>query len=370
MLATPEATARYGARFDRLAKGHWRNLRGLTASSIGLGTYLGPDTDEADAGYVRAVQVALRAGCNVFDTAINYRHQRSERALGRALAEAFEHGGGNRAEVVVCTKGGYVPFDRRVPPDPEAYVRETYLATGLLAPEDLVDGCHAMAPRYLQDQLQRSLRNLQLQAVDVYYVHNPEQALGALPRDEWEGRMREAFAALEKACDERRVGTYGVATWNGLRAHPRHQEHVSLERLAQLAREAAGGAEPRFGVVQAPLNLAMTEAFTAPTQAVEGKAMPLLEAARRLGVAVVCSASLLQGRLTRNLPPFVQGVLGLESDAHRALQFPRSAPGVATALVGMGSAEHAEADLALARAEPASEEDVRMLFEAAGRARA
>lgn len=367
MLATPEATALYADRQQGVAKEHWRGLQGLTVSSIGLGTYLGDDTDAADAAYVQAIKKALASGCNLFDTAINYRHQRSERVLGRAIAEAIEEGKARPQEVVVCTKGGYVPFDKALPPDPAEYLHETYVARGLIAPGDLVDDCHCITARYLQDQLERSLRNLQLPAVDVYYVHNPEHALSALQRDEFEGRLREAFAMLEKACDEKRVGRYGVATWNGLRSDPRSQGHVSLERLLALAAEAAGTQQHRFAVVQAPLSLGMTEALTAPTQAVHGEPMPLLKAAQRLGIAVMTSASILQGRLTRGLPPWVAAALGLDTDAARALQFTRSCPGVTTALVGMGKPEHVEQNLALAKRAPSGPDELRMLFEAAAR---
>jgi aryl-alcohol dehydrogenase-like predicted oxidoreductase len=362
VLATPEGTARYAARHPEASPGHWRALRGLKVGSIGMGTYLGREDDAADEAYAEAARTALRAGCNVLDTAINYRTQRSERALGRALREAAAAGEVARDEVVLCTKGGYLP----VRSERELY--EEYLRPGILAPVDIVGGVHAMSPRYLRDQLARSLRNLGVEAVDAYYVHNPEHALGELPRDEFEGRLLAAFTMLEEACDEGRVGSYGVATWNGLRAPPEAEEHLSLERLLALAREAARGKAPRFAVVQAPLNLGMTEALAVPTQALGGRRVPLLDAARALGLGVVASASLLQGRLAQRLPGLVEGVLGLGSDAHRALQFARSCPGVTVALVGMGRPEHARANLALAREAPAGADDVRMLFEAARRA--
>ena len=60
-----------------------------------------------------------------------------------------------------------------------------------------------------------------------------------------------------------------------------------------------------------------------------------------MGVNVIASASILQARLTRNIPPVIgERLTGLATDAQRAIQFTRSTPGITTALVGMGRAEH------------------------------
>ncbi|HEX9418723.1 MAG TPA: aldo/keto reductase, partial [Methylomirabilota bacterium] len=84
--ATPEGTAAYRAsRGARAADGHFREWRGLALSSIGAGTYLGPDDDATDAQYEAAIERAIESGINVVDSAVNYRGQRSERAVGRAL---------------------------------------------------------------------------------------------------------------------------------------------------------------------------------------------------------------------------------------------------------------------------------------------
>ncbi len=79
--ATPEGTAAYRQRFaTTLDPAHFRQSAGLWLSSIGLGTYLGEADGQVDALYTAAIARALESGCNVLDTAINYRHQRSERA--------------------------------------------------------------------------------------------------------------------------------------------------------------------------------------------------------------------------------------------------------------------------------------------------
>src|ERR671913_1449333 len=149
--ATAAGTARYAARFNgRLPTEHFRRLGdGLMVSSLGIGTYLGRDDDATDALYTRAVARALEQGINVIDTAVNYRHQRSERAIGAALAQAIESGVVQRDEVVVATKGGFVAFDGNVPADPTAYVASTYLNTGIMQAADLVGGQHCISARNL-----------------------------------------------------------------------------------------------------------------------------------------------------------------------------------------------------------------------------
>ena len=85
--ATLEGTAAYRQRFARTcAAGHFRSSAELWLSSIGLGTYLGDADERTDALYAAAITRAVEMGCNVLDTAINYRHQRSERVIGRVLA--------------------------------------------------------------------------------------------------------------------------------------------------------------------------------------------------------------------------------------------------------------------------------------------
>jgi predicted aldo/keto reductase-like oxidoreductase len=76
--------------------------------------------------------------------------------------------------------------------------------------------------------------------------------------------------------------------------------------------------------------------------------MSLLAAAQELGIAVIASATLLQGKLARQLPEFVRETLGCDSDAEAAIQFVRSAPGITSALIGMSHSEHVGTNLKVA----------------------
>jgi aryl-alcohol dehydrogenase-like predicted oxidoreductase len=312
MYANAEGTARYTARHAELRDtGFYRTVFNSEVSTLGVGTYLSVDTD--------ALLAAAEGGINFFDTAINYGEQRAERAIGAALARL------ERDEIVVCTKAGFLT--------PGA-VPES------LRPEDVVGGMHSMAPAFLADQVERSRANLGVDTIDVFYLHNPETQLGFRKPDEFEEQIRRAFATLERLAGEGKIRRYGAATWDGFR-----KGALSLPRMAEIAAEE-GGPEHRFRFIQLPFNLAMVEAFVDRPESV-------LEAAARLGIAVVASATLLQARVLAEMPETVAELLpGLETNAQRAIQFTRSTPGIAVALVGMGRREHVLENLGVARVPP------------------
>jgi aryl-alcohol dehydrogenase-like predicted oxidoreductase len=341
--ATTEGTARF-RQASGAAPGHFREGLGVSLSSLGIGTYLGRDDAATDALYARSVRRALQMGINVVDSAINYRNQRSERAVGVALRES----GVPRDQIVLCTKGGYLPFDGGRPHDTRAYLEETFIKPGILRADEIVGGCHSLAPRFLDDQVERSRRNLGVACIDLYYLHNPETQLGEVPRAEFGRRLRAAFEALERACSEGRLGGYGTATWKGYRLPADEEEHLSLAEVLAAAREA-GGAQHHFRAIQLPFNLEMNDAATLRNQGER----TLLEAARDAGLVVFASASMLQGRLAQQMPQSVRDQLaGLVTDAQRALQFARSSAGVTCALVGMKTLAHVEENAALSRIAP------------------
>jgi aryl-alcohol dehydrogenase-like predicted oxidoreductase len=366
--ATPDGTRRFRDRLAATtAAAHFRDgLAGLTLASVGFGTYLGNPDDATDAAYGAALVDAIKLGVNVVDTASNYRAQRSERVVGLALAALFDSGKLARDELVVCSKAGYLPFDGGYPADPARWLYETYVKPGLLAPDEIVGSGHSLAPRYLVHQLERSRANLRLDAIDVYYLHNPESQLATVGRADLLARIGRAFAALEGAVADGKVGCYGVATWNGLRVARDADEYLSLaDLMAVAAREIGPG--HHFRVVQLPLNLAMTEAVTTRNQPIDGRLGSLVEAADHHGITVVASASLLQGKLAGPLPDVLaRAMTGCTTDPQRAIQFVRSTPGVTTALVGMRRREHVADNLAVARLAPASHDAYLQLFTESG----
>jgi aryl-alcohol dehydrogenase-like predicted oxidoreductase len=360
--ATAEGTKRYADKFQgHAAPGHFRQAQGLTISSLGIGTYLGQPNESTDASYAAAIVAAAEAGINLFDTAINYRFMRSERSVGTAL-KVLANKGFQRDEFIVCTKGGYLTPDGAMPPDPNQYFFEEYIQRGILTAKEIAAGSHCMATRFLENQLGRSRKNLGVECVDVYYLHNPESQLNDVTKDEFLKRIRGAFSFLESAAGRGQIQFYGLATWNGFRDQGKANEAMQMEEFVRIAKEIAGE-KHRFRFVQLPYNLAMTEALTLGNQNVAGQPKTMMEAASELGITLVASASLLQGQVAQNLPPFVAEALGLENDVERALQFARSSPGITTALVGMARTAHVEANARLVQVEPAGLAEFSRLFE-------
>lgn len=314
----------------------------MAISSIGLGTYLGEADAATDAAYAASARAFAAGGGTVFDTAANYRLGRSERALGRALREL------PREAVFVSTKAGYLPMgDGESHESPRAWFHRVLGGPGILAPEEVVDGCHAMTPRYLAHQLRVSLAALGLERVDLFHLHNPEQQRPALGPERFRAALRRAFEACEEMAAQGLIGAYGCATWNGFRVPPEAPEHLGLETLLEDAR-AVGGPDHHFRWIQLPLNLAMPEAFVRATQPFGGALATPLEAAQAAGLGVQVSASLMQARILGHLPAAPEAVLpGCRTPAQAALQFARSCPGVATALCGMSRPEHVAENLAV-----------------------
>ncbi len=265
--ASEQGTRRYCERFQRQYEcGHFRRAEWvpgageLWLSSIGMGTYLGDPSAEVDAAYTEAATAAMESGINVLDTAINYRHQRSERSLGAALQRCISSGALGRDEVVVCTKAGFLSFDHEMPADPRDYFMTQYFQSGVLDPGELAGGMHCIAPSYLENQLERSRANLGLETLDVFYIHNPETQLQSVSFETFRLRLLQAFQRLERAVQEGKIRYYGTATWNGYRIPQGQPGYLSLQGIVEIAREAG-----ETTIISASCNCRLTWRCRKPT---------------------------------------------------------------------------------------------------------
>ena len=137
-----------------------RKIGSLEASVIGLGcNSFGWRVDEQASA--RVVDAALEAGINFFDTADVYDKGRSEEFLGRAL-------GKRRDKVLIASKFG-----------------------------NTMDGAGGARPTYIQESIEKSLKRLGTDHLDLYQLHVPDpkvplaDTLGALDALVRAGKVRE-----------------------------------------------------------------------------------------------------------------------------------------------------------------------------------
>ncbi|MEN3034299.1 MAG: aldo/keto reductase [Aquificaceae bacterium] len=323
---------------------------GLELSLLGVGTYLGEPDSQTSAGYIEVIKKAQEFGINVIDTAIVYRYMQSERDIAQVLKQKPRDG------FFISTKGGYVPYDAMSGMHPQEYIHKNFIKSGLV--DASLNPYHSLNARFIDWCFNKSLENLGVKSIDVYFLHNPEEALSSLSRAEFLSQIRACFEYLEGKIKEGSLRFYGIATWRGLIAKESDSSHVDIFEVFKAAREV-GGQDHGFRFVQLPYNVGMLDATTANSQ--RGKS--ILKACQELGLYVYTSASIFQGRVIGRLNNEFKKLMGTDSDAVASLRFVISTPGVGTALVGMSKLKHFEENVRVLEMGKLKPEEFRALMD-------
>ncbi|HHT9153895.1 MAG TPA: aldo/keto reductase, partial [Candidatus Hypogeohydataceae bacterium YC40] len=232
---------------------------------------------------------------------------------------------------------------------PEKFFRSRFLKSGILKEADVIQGCHSLKPEYIHECVLMSLKNLGVEYIDIYYVHNPELQLSEVSSDEFYRRLSMAFEVLEGFVREGRIRMYGTATWDGYRLDIDNPCRLSLKRVLQAAEATSAGSRHNFRIIQLPINIYMPEPALKQNQELDEKWVTILEAAEAVGIYVMTSATLLQRRALKESKLFTFKALDNlgGSAACRAIQVIRSLRGVTTSLVGMKNVKHVQENLQL-----------------------
>ena len=352
-FATPEGTKEF-AQNSGVNSSNFKEFVNLTLSNVGIGTYLGDPDARTDELVTNAVKQSILSGINVVDTAINYRAQKAERSVGKALSELIQEEKISRNQIFVSTKNGYVTNDADVQLGFWEYVKEEYAKKGVVKEGDISSGYHCMTTSYLSDQLDRSLKNLDLECVDLMYLHNAvEGQIKDIPKDKFLENLKSVFELYEQKRDEGKIKFYGMATWECFRVTKDNPQYLSLEETVEMAKKI-GGENHGFRFVQLPYNLYYDQALLTKNQTIGSNPTSFLESAVKLGIGIFTSVPFMQGRL---LQPGVMPEFHELKPSLRALQFIRSSPGVIAPLVGQKSSEHVSENLEIMTIPPIQEDD-------------
>ena len=362
-IATAEGFQKFRLRGPEVPASFFREINGsegLSVGSVSLGTRMGGLNSQTDLEQFNAIiDCVISGSVNLLDTAINFRHQKSERNIARALRYLSEQRRITRDQLFIATKGGVVHDDGDSGETFEAS-RSGLEKKGLLAPNDEFNRS-VIAPKFIELQLEQSLRNLHLESVDLYSIMLPEIQLARLPREELESRLIDVLQMLETKAKEGKIQFSGISTWKSFRVQKENKFFLSLEKLVEKV-TAALGPSNRFKFIHAPLNLAMPETFMETYQTLSEKECSFLYAASELKMNVLATSPFMAGNLIEI--PMSSVLFKANYQGPKALNFLRSLPYESLKSVIMGAKQnrHVKTNLNVSFAEPLTREEFTEIF--------
>ena len=298
---------------------------------------------QATDGLADAIVAAIEGGFNVVDSAINYRLQRSERSIGKALQELAAKGIPARAKSFCARKAGFLTPDGEMPDDPNEYFSSEFIERGVFRPEDIAAGCHCMTPRLsrrpARSQPAESGRRLRRRFLPAQSGNAAQRKL--LPMDNYAPDLatRSRFSNRRSRAEK----SPRTASLRGTHfARNRSRRVIFRSRECAKNRARNGGARPSF-----PFRAAAAESRDAggahrPNQMVAGKTLADGAGGAAAGDHADVERGAAPGPAHAKLPPYIARRAGAEEELSAALQFVRSVPGVTTALVGMSRSNMSE----------------------------
>ncbi len=165
---------------------------GLKVSEIGFGAWAiggswGPQKDEDS---ITALHSALDLGVNFIDTAAGYGEGRSERLIGKVLKER-----GDLDRVVIATKTPPAPGPW--PPTPYGRAEDRF------------------SEKYLRENIEERLRNLQTENIDILQLHTWTRAWNRNPKP---------LEILNKLKEEGKIRFFGIST-------PEHDQNSMVQLM-------------------------------------------------------------------------------------------------------------------------------------------
>jgi aryl-alcohol dehydrogenase-like predicted oxidoreductase len=353
-FATAEGTRKFMEKAIKngIPNSHFRSFDNLYLSSLGMGTYLGQITAEDDGDLENAIYESVKSSAiNVIDTAINYRSMKSEKNIGHAMKSLIDDRIISRDQVFISTKNGYITNDGDYPKvDVLEYMDKMYISQGTIDSKDISSGYSVLNPNYIRKCIDKSLVNMQLDTIDLVYVHNAyESWYEDISRNEFDEMIQNVFQVYEEYRSKNKIKYYGMATWTCFRLPQNEEGYLSLEEMVNIAEKVAGK-DHGFRFIQLPYNLAYREAYLLKNQSVgSDNDLTILEACNKLNIGVFTSVPLLQAKLFGTKIP---DYLGYNSQLLKIVQITRSTPYVIAPLIGQKKPNHVKENIELAKVAP------------------
>ncbi|MCO4781233.1 MAG: aldo/keto reductase [Candidatus Cloacimonetes bacterium] len=277
----------------------------VMTTQLGFGTYrVHVDSPEHETSMV----VALQSGVNLIDTSSNYGYGGSEELISKVLDKMSKED--SRDSFIIVTKSGYI----------QGALLEQILKLDLeeqakFEAVKLSENCwHSVHPDILLMQMEQSLKRMNIDALDVMLLHNPEYFLQDCQKQGIEqkaaqevfyARVKKSFLFLESQVQAKKIKYYGVSS-NTLCLDETRYDRVSLSKLNEIALECAqelySNDKHNFQVIQFPCNLFESKGAIDKNNVYQGQEYTTIELANTLKLDVLFNRPLNafhEGRLIR-----------------------------------------------------------------------
>ena len=214
-------------------------------SNVGFGTYRVSNDNKI---HTDALNFALKRGCNLYDTASNYRNGASEKAVGVLIRNNIQR------DIFVISKAGYISsfIENEIKDFLNEYSNVVNVGGKFK---------YSLDPNFLNVQFSKSLKNIGREYIDAYLIHNPEYLLqsGAVSKESFKNILYEAFTFLEKQVELGKLRFYGISS--NIIADPKEfSEELSISNILKIADSIHK--KNHFKFVQFPYNIAEKQAIT------------------------------------------------------------------------------------------------------------
>lgn len=277
----------------------------VMTTQLGFGTYrVHVDSPEHETSMV----VALQSGVNLIDTSSNYGFGGSEQLVSKVLDKMSKED--SRDSFIIVTKSGYIQG-----PLLEEILKLDLEEQAKFEAVKLSENCwHSIHPDILLMQMEQSLNRMNVEALDVLLLHNPEYFLQdcnkqgidqKAAQDVFYKRIKKSFLFFEEQVQAKKIKYYGVSS-NSLCSDDSSFDNVSLVRLNEIALECASDLysndRHHFQVIQFPCNLFESKGAIDSNNLYQGSEYTTIELANLLKLDVLFNRPLNafhEGRLVR-----------------------------------------------------------------------
>lgn len=265
-------------------------------SRLGLGTFIGDFSDENSRLFRDSIKYALLNGVNFIDTAINYRGMRSERDIGIVITKLIEDGLINRKQLIISSKAGIIPGDGEIMFRPINYMNVKLIDTGILSKEDVYMEetlWLTMNPKYFEYAIEVSRKHLNIETIDIYYMHELELSMKHYGAKEFYRRLKDIIVAYENMVSAGKIKEYGMATWDAFQLEETHEQYISLEKVIEVVESVT--TEHHFKHLMVPINMQNKLCVESKNQNYKQNKLSIVKCARKFNIDVHVSGPLGQG---------------------------------------------------------------------------